>query len=47
MSYAKIKYENLVRARLGGNPSTTRASLFLKATHNDDNSQTFFLIFSC
>jgi len=39
---AKIKYENLVRARLGGNPNTTRASLFLKEHDRDDATRTYF-----
>ncbi len=39
---AKTKYENLVQARLGGNPSTARASFFLKANDTADTSQTFF-----
>ncbi|OXB06711.1 hypothetical protein [Flavobacterium pectinovorum] len=39
---AKLNYENLVRARLGGNPNTTRASFFLKAIDTDDPTQTYF-----
>lgn len=39
---AKINYDNLVRARLGGNPNTTRASLFLKSVDLDDATQTYF-----
>ncbi|MGC1633595.1 MAG: hypothetical protein WA749_15910 [Gelidibacter sp.] len=39
---AKINYENLVRARLGGNPNTTRASLFLKSIDSEDANQTYF-----
>lgn len=41
---AKLKYENLVRARLGGNPDTSRASYFLKSNSNEpeDPSQTYF-----
>lgn len=41
---AKINYVNLVRARLGGNPDTSRASIFLKSITNEpgDPSQTYF-----
>jgi hypothetical protein len=41
---AKINYVNLVRARIGGNPDTSRASLFLKSVTNDPNdpNQTYF-----
>lgn len=39
---AKTYYINLVRARLGGNPNTDRASYFLKSTDPSDNTQTFF-----
>jgi len=39
---AKINYENLVRARLGGNPDTSRASYYLKELDREDNSRTYF-----
>lgn len=39
---AKINYENLVRARIGGHPDTSRASLFLKATDREEGTRTYF-----
>lgn len=41
---AKSKYIDLVRARLGGNPDTKRASTFLKSITNDPSepNQTYF-----
>jgi hypothetical protein len=39
---AKTKYENRVRARLGGNPDVSRASLFLKSNDREDPTQTYF-----
>jgi hypothetical protein len=39
---AKIKYENLVRGRLGGHPNVTRASYYLMSNDTDDSTQTYF-----
>lgn len=39
---AKTNYENLVKARLGGNPDTTRASYYLKELDREDNTRTYF-----
>jgi hypothetical protein len=39
---AKTNYENMVRVRIGGNPDTSRASIFLKSTDREEGTRTYF-----